>query len=314
MRILVIGASGFVGRHLANVLRERFQTAPIKGVGRSDGVDLLAPATVQAALDRERPTHVVLLAAEASVSACEGEPERAFRLNTEGPFTVARAIIEYCPSACLLFVSSGEAYGQSAAGGNPVAESAVLAPRGVYGGTKAAAEALLCGLIPKGLHVVIARPFSHIGPGQSTRFAIPAFARQIAEIEAGLAPPILQTGRLDVIRDYLDVRDVCSAYADLLEFAPRLAPGETFNIASGVGRPLEALVRLLLSETKIPVSLQFDPARYRPNDLPVTIGDASKLSALAGWRPRIPITQTVRDILDWERRQVTLKNLQPPSI
>lgn len=306
MRVLVIGAGGFVGHHLMERLRR--QTPPIEAIASArngpDGIDVTRFETITSVLRRHRPSHVVLLAGEASVAACEAEPERAMAANTAGAFAVGRAIVETDPSCALLFVSSGEVYGRSFDGCHPADETTLPSPSGVYAATKLAAEALLQGLVARGLRLLVARPFAHIGPGQSSRFALPSFARRIAEIEAGLAEPKVLTGRLDPVRDYLDVRDVCDAYVALLRLTERLASGEVFNVASGQGRPVGELLRMLLAAAHRPIATEVDPRRVRPTDLPWCVGSAGKLVAATGWRPTIPLEQTVRDIVGWERARL----------
>jgi GDP-4-dehydro-6-deoxy-D-mannose reductase len=147
---------------------------------------------------------------------------------------------------------------------------------------------------------VLTRTFHHTGPGRGEAFAESSFARQVAEIEAGLRPPVLAVGNLDAVRDFADVRDVVRAYWLLLD---RGEAGAVYNVCTGRGRPVRELLDVLLAVSPARVEVKVDPARLRPSDVPVQVGDPAKLVAATGWQPRIPLEQTLRDLLeDWRAR------------
>jgi GDP-4-dehydro-6-deoxy-D-mannose reductase len=151
-----------------------------------------------------------------------------------------------------------------------------------------------------GMRIVRVRPFNHIGPGQNERFVVSSLARQIAEIEARRSDPVLLVGNLEAQRDFLDVRDVVRAYALVAraDFA-----GDVFNVASGVARPIQAVLDHLLCLTQVDVDVHEDPARLRPSDIPVLVGDATKLRQATGWQPEIAFERSLSDTLDgWRRR------------
>ena len=151
--------------------------------------------------------------------------------------------------------------------------------------------------ISYGLPVMRVRPFNHIGPGQSPRFVLPAFASQVAEIEAGLREPILNVGNLEPARDFTDVRDVVAAYALILR---RGTPGDVYNVASGRAHTVQALVDQLIALAGMPIEVRVDPQRYRPADIPIIYGSAAKLQRDTGWEPSIPLAETIRDVLaEW---------------
>ena len=152
-----------------------------------------------------------------------------------------------------------------------------------------------------GMHVVRVRPFNHIGPRQSAQFVAAAFASQLAEIEAGVRPPVLYVGNLDAKRDFSDVRDVVRAYHLALEEG---AAGEVYNVGSGEARSVQSLLDTLLAFTSVEVRVERDPARMRPSDIPEVRADIRKIQATTGWTPEIPFEQSVRDVLDYWRQRV----------
>jgi len=207
----------------------------------------------------------------------------------------------------LIHVSSADAYGRSFTAGAPLDETALLAPINVYGATKAAAD-LALGAMPGpgtegGLHVIRLRSFNHAGPGQGDDFALSAFARQVARIASGLQPPVLRTGNLDPERDFLDVRDVVRAYALAIARARTLPNRIILNLASGTPRRIGTVLADLIALARVQITIEPDPARMRPSDIPRSVGDAGLARDLLGWEPHIPWQQTLADVLeDWKSR------------
>jgi GDP-4-dehydro-6-deoxy-D-mannose reductase len=152
-----------------------------------------------------------------------------------------------------------------------------------------------------GVSVVRVRPFNHTGPGQAPRFVVPAFASQIARIEAGLQEPVMKVGNLAASRDFTDVRDIVRAYHLAVTQAE---PGEVYNLASGRAQSVQSLLETLLSYSQVEIRVERDPSRYRPVDVPVAYGSAGKFRQQTGWEPQIPFEQTLRDVLDHWRREV----------
>ena len=150
-----------------------------------------------------------------------------------------------------------------------------------------------------GLDIVATRSFSHTGPGQTDRFVLPAFARQCAEIKALRREPVVKVGRLDVVRDYLDVRDVARAYRMIAE---RGVEGNVYNVCSGEGLSLERALAWFVQASGAAVTVVEDPARLRPSDIPILIGDRGKLERECGWRPECPTDTMLHDLFEyWER-------------
>ena len=298
-RILVTGAEGFVGRHLLPVLRDRFAQAEIAATA----FDVTDRDGVRAAIAAARPDAIVHLAAIAAPGEARQDPEAAWRVNLHGTLHVARAILAEAPGCTLLFASSADAYGGSFAAGRPLDESAPLAPLNTYGATKAAADLALGAMVGDGLRCIRLRPFNHTGPGQSEAFVVPAFARQAARIAAGLQEPVIEVGSLAPMRDFLDVRDVCAAYAAALAEADALEPGTVLNLASGQPRRIGEILQSVLAAACVDPEIRTDATRLRPSDIPLAAGDSRRARRLLEWEPRIPWEQTLADVLgDWQAR------------
>jgi GDP-4-dehydro-6-deoxy-D-mannose reductase len=311
-RILITGATGFVGPHLAAAIRTKFSdraviipTALDAGsdpeLGEVIALDVTDPVAVAEAIARGRPSHVVNLAALAAPSAANADPRGSWQVHFEAPRIIGRAILETAPDCVLLHVGSGLAYGRNDAPIRPTTESTVLAPTDEYGASKAAADIALGVLIARGLRCVRLRPFNHTGPGQTDAFAIPAFARQIAQIELGFAPPRLKVGNLESRRDFLDVRDVAEAYAQVIARSAGLESGLILNIASGVPRKIGDVLQHLLTMARTPIEVEHDPVRGRPDISDVVVGDATRARAVLDWTPKIAFEQTLADVLDDQR-------------
>lgn len=302
-RILVTGASGFVGTHLMPVLAAAFPGVALEAAR----FDITDAAAVNAAVAASPPDAVIHLAAVAAISAARQDPDRAWRINLGGTLNLARALLAHAPGCTMVFSSSADIYGASFRGGQPLAEDALPAPLNTYAATKAAADLALGAMAAAdGLRVVRVRAFNHTGPGQSPDFVVPAFAGQVARIAAGLQPPVLQVGDLSPLRDFLDVRDVCAAYAACVREADVLPPGTVLNLASGQPRRMSDVLQSLLDAAGIQAQPQTDPSRLRPSDIPLAAGNAALARRLLGWTPTIPWAQTVADVLaDWRTRVQT---------
>ena len=309
MRILVTGTLGFVGPHLAQSLRRicgsgvtLIATSKEAGhhpmLGSVATLDVTNRASVEAALIRFAPTHVVHLAGIASPATASAHPEEAWRVHVQGALNVAQAILDRASDCWLIHVGSGLVYGKRAKPGLPLDENAPLAPADAYSMTKAAADLMLGALGRQGLKCIRMRPFNHTGPGQSAAFVVPAFAMQIAEIEAGLAPPVIHVGNLEAERDFLDVRDVADAYALTVRSCDDLEPSTIFNVASGIPRRIADVLERLLARSRVHIAVEQDPERSRPSDLPRVVGDASRIRKHLGWTPKHAFEDTLSAVLN----------------
>lgn len=296
-RILITGASGFVGRHLLPALRAAYPAAEMFDAQ----FDITDRAAVHNAVRGARPDACIHLAAVSAIADARRDPDHAWRVNLHGTLDLARAVLEHAPDCRLLFASTSEIYGRSFRSGRPLDEAALPAPMNAYAATKAAADVALGAMADDGLNVVRLRLFSHSGPGQSEAFVLPAFARQIARIEAALQAPPLRVGGLDSMRDFLDVRDVCRAYIACVR--ADLAPGTILNIASGVPRRIGDVLNALLALAGLETEIATDAGRLRGTEIMTASGDATRARQLLGWAPTIPWAQTLEDVLaDWRQR------------
>ncbi|WP_428384674.1 GDP-mannose 4,6-dehydratase [Nevskia ramosa] len=294
MKLLVTGHRGFVGSYL-------MAEGNAVGLSNDDGssVNLLDPAAVSRCIERECPDAVLHLAAQSFVPDSFRDPRATYEANFVGTHHLLDALKANGFSGRFLFVSSADVYGALTEAELPAREATVTRPLNPYAVSKIAAETL-CEYWQRaeGMDVVIARPFNHIGPGQSTRFAISDFAKTIAGIRLGLVDKVLDVGDLDVTRDFTDVRDVVAAYHYLLASG---RSGETYNICSGIERHLGDAVRLMAEIAGVDIELRTDLARFRKAGQRRACGDSTKLRADTGWQPRLDWPTSLRDTLNyWE--------------
>lgn len=298
MRAFVTGGHGFVGRFLCAHLAEEGDdvVAP-----HADELDVTDSEAVRAAVSEAAPDAVYHLAGIASVAESWRAPEHVFHVNAGGTLALLDAVRTSPPVPRVLLVSSAEVYGRVAPEALPIGEAAPMAPATPYAASKAAAELVgVQAFHGWGVPVVRARPFNHIGPGQSVEFAVPAFARRIVEA-AGTGAAALTVGNLMARRDFTDVRDVVRAYRLLVLSGE---PGEAYNVCSGRDVLLEDVVRRLLAAAGADLALEVDPDLLRPVDVPVLRGDPAKLQAATGWTPTVPLDRTLADVLDDVRTRV----------
>jgi GDP-4-dehydro-6-deoxy-D-mannose reductase len=295
VRAFVTGGHGFVGRWLCAHLEDAGDEviAP-----HADEVDVTDPDAVAAAFADARPDAVYHLAGIASVAESWRDPHGVFAVNAGGTLAVLTAAKGLAPRPRVLLVGSSEVYGSVPAEALPIGEDAPLRPVTPYAAGKAAAELLgVQAFLGWDVPVVRARPFNHIGPGQSPDFVVSAFARRIAEAERSGAST-LTVGNLGARRDFTDVRDVVRAYRLLVE---RGEPGEAYNVCSGRDVAVEELVHRLLALAGADLELVADPDLLRPVDVPVLRGDPGRLRRATGWVPEVPLEATLGETLAWWR-------------
>jgi GDP-4-dehydro-6-deoxy-D-mannose reductase len=305
--LLVTGATGFAGGHLLDRLLASGEsvTAWANPRGRVTGggdpraewhaVDLLDRAAVARAVRRLTPRVIVHLAGLPHVGESWKNAARALEVNALATHHLLDAVVEGAPEARVVVAGSALVYRPS---DRALREDDPLAPSDPYGISKLAQE-MLAGRAAAA--VIRTRPFNHAGPRQSEAFVTSSFAKQIAEIEAGLREPTLLVGNLEARRDIMDVRDTARAYEAL---ATSGRPGAVYNICSGAAHRVGDLLEHLLGLARTRIALRQDPARLRPSDNPLVLGDHARLTADTGWQPAIPIEATLADLLAWWRSRV----------
>lgn len=310
-RILLTGAGGFVG----NVLRTQLEaqgydvigarTATITGATTLSDIqlDVCNQASIATALRAIRPTHIVHLAAISHIPTSFRDPLLTWQVNVIGSLNLLEAVKQQCPDAFVLFASSSEVYGESFKSGYALDEDAPCKPLNPYAASKVAAEQAFNEYFRQGIHGVIARPFNHIGPGQSPDFVTASFAKQIAEIEQGKQPPVLRTGNLEAFRDFLDVRDVCDAYIQLMEL-PASSNLKLFNISSGKPYRIQEVLEVLLAQSQCQIRVEQDPSRLRPSDIPYAAGISERLRNIVGWTPSYTLDGTLCNLLNYWRKRI----------
>lgn len=312
MKVLLTGGDGFVGgwcirglleaghevvaSHRAGVAPAHFLTEAERAGVAWRPLELGSAASV-AAFAGERCDLLLHLAAIASGAEARRDPGLAWEVNAAGTARLAealgRAVVDGAGDPLFLLVSTGEVYGEGS--GAPRRESDLVLPVSPYAASKAGAEVAVGEVARRtGLRTIIARPFPHTGPGQDARFVLPALAQRIRLARKVRAPAIL-TGNLDVVRDFLDVRDVAGAY---LALAERGVAGQVYNVASGVGSRLEDLLDRLQVMAGWRVIREQDSSLARRADILHLVGDATKLREATGWHPRVPLDRTLQDLLN----------------
>lgn len=315
-RAFITGISGFAGSHLAELcLAEGFAVSGLTRdasatpnlaalIGRIDlrEGDLSSCGGLTEILDHARPDIIFHLAAETDVTTPE---DRLLETNVIGTVNLLAAAARLSPAPRLLVASSSSVYGRGPAPGASIDEASDLAPLSAYGLSKLAQERLALCLAPVlGVPVIVARAFNQTGPRENPVLVAASLARQIAEIDAGLAPPLIAVGRRDTSRDFTDVRDITRGY---LLAATRGRPGEVYNLASGAAVSIQELVDRLVRLSGRLIEIVDDPARMRPAELLSQVGDATKARCELGWEPCISLDTTLRDLLDHARASISRK-------
>jgi len=264
--------------------------------------DLRDPEGVHALVGEVQPDCIFHLAAQSFVPTSFADPWDTLQTNVRAQLNLLEAVRRSGRDVRVLVVGSTEEYGAPKPDELPLTEESALRPSNPYAVSKVAQDFM--GLqyhLAYGLPVVRVRPFNHTGPGQAPRFVVPAFASQIARIEAGLQEPVMKVGNLDAARDFTDVRDIVRAYHLAVEQGE---PGDVYNLASGQPQSVRGLLEMLLSYSQVDIRVERDPDRYRPVDVPVVYGSAEKFHRRTGWEPQIPFEQTLRDVLAYWREQI----------
>lgn len=312
MRVLILGATGFAGGHLAEELAGRGQEVWGAARIRPDGsfskpvsvanralpmvdCDITDRSSIGRAFDEVRPDAVVLLAGLAFAPLSARDPALAYQVHAIGAVNVMEEAASREAKLRVLLVTSSEVYGAVSPNELPVTEDTALRPNSLYAASKAAAD--LAGrafAASKQLDVVRVRPFNHTGPGQKPDFVCPDFAQQVAEIAAGVREPVMEVGNLSPERDFSDVRDIVRGYALALE---KGRAGEVYNLCQGRAIAIGDILQELCALAGVTPEIRTAEHRKRAAEVPAHWGSGEKARSELGWEPRIPWTQTLRDLL-----------------
>jgi len=264
--------------------------------------DLRDMTSVLGGLEESRPDAVFHLAAQSFVPASFHSPAETFTINVLGTLNLLEGLRALKLNPVVQIAGTGDEYGLVSNEELPVRETNALRPLSPYSVSKVAADYLGFQYYKSyKLPIVRTRAFNHIGPRCGEVFAAASFAKQIAEVELGLRPPVLDVGNLDAKRDFTDVRDIVKGYSLAIQ---KGVPGEVYNLASGRASAIKELLEILLGFASVKVEARQDPSRMRPSDVPILVGDATKFKELTGWAPQIPLDQTLRDLLDFWRARL----------
>lgn len=317
MRALITGISGFVGSHLAEYLLEHSDWQVFGTVyGRLNNIAhlrdrlTLYPAelsrleVVRFIIEETQPDYIFHLAAQPIPVLSRQDPWFTLENNIRAQLNVLEVLVQLRLSSRVLVVGSAEEYGAVTEEDLPIDEETPLRPTSPYAVSKIAQDYLgLQYYLTYGVPTVRVRPFNHIGPRQRQGFVAPDFARQIAEIEAGLRSPEVVVGSLDVARDFTDVRDIVRGYYLALTQGE---PGAVYNLGSGRAVSIRYLLETLIRLSGQKVTIIQDASRFRPVDVPCMMADCRKFQARTGWRAEIPLEQSLADVLDYWRQQVRI--------
>jgi len=304
--VLITGAAGFAGSHLIDLLSGN--GADIIAWHRPGGappaarknvtwqaVDVVNADAVNRAIAAITPAAVYHCAGAAHVGRSWENTTSTFAINVRGTHHLFEGLRRAGARARVVIPSSAMVYARSE---DVLTEEHPLVPYSPYALSKLAQEMVGLRAREDGFHVTIARAFNHVGPRQAPFFAASGFARRIADIEAGKWEPEIAVGNLDARRDITDVRDTVRAYQLILE---KGTDGRAYNVCSGRAIAIGALLDRLLARATVAIKIRVDPSRYRPNDVPLLVGDPTRLTTELGWLPEIPLDQTIDDLLSYWR-------------
>ena len=290
MKTLIIGGSGFVGRHMLDL-------SPYPGDTKIIGseVDVRDKSAIKDVLSDFCPSYVVNLAAITTVKESVVSPRHTYDVSFGGTLNILEALAEINFKGTFLYVSSSEVYGYPAEGDLPLSEISNSFPMSPYAVGKLMAEniCLYWAKISE-FKIIIGRPFTHIGPGQLDRFSISNFAKQIAQIKCGNVAPIMKVGDLETTRDFTDVRDVVAAYWLLLE---KGETGEIYNICSGTEISVRAVLDRLIKLSCMDISIEIDPNRLRTSQQQRILGSSEKIRTIILWKTNFSLDETLQSMI-----------------
>ncbi len=321
MKILITGIAGFVGSHLAELLLKRENKVfgiclpgesleNIQKIRKNlylSSCDITQFDQLSRLVKRINPDQIYHLAALSSVGKSFSHPLDTIETNIRGTLYLLEIVRSLNKKIKILVVGSSDMYGKVLPKEVPITEEKLLLPISPYGVSKAACDLLAHQYFASyGVFAIRARSFNHTGPRQHTGFVIPDFASQIAKIETGQMSPVLKVGNLSTKRDISDVRDVVRAYVSLMR---KGKAGEVYNICSQEAYSIRNVLKILLSLSKKKIKVEVDEKKNRPAEIPILVGNNSKIRKTTGWKPKIPLEKTLEDTLNFWRSRVKFKYL-----
>lgn len=311
-KALIIGAAGFVGGYLAEHLCQtrgmevyitKLSAEEFRGnCDRVYDLNILDKEEIISLLFEARPDYIFHLAAQSSVGVAWKNPSLTIDINIKGSVNVMDAVRELYYKPRILLIGSGEEYGHIEEGEIPIREENRIRPGNIYAATKAC-QNMIGNIYAQAydMEVMMVRAFNHIGPSQSSIFVVSDFCRQVAEIEKGIREPVMYVGNLDARRDFTDVRDVVEAYGLLAEYGK---PGETYNVGRGEAISIREILEMIIALSDRDIRIEIDKNKLRPVDVPIIEADISKIHGLTGWKPKIPLKQTIEETLNYWREMI----------
>lgn len=312
MRALVIGASSFSGQYMCRELLD----AGYKVVGtwlhdplvKKDSeicwerMDLLKPDMIDVVLSRYRPECIYNFATQSSVGRAWEDPGTTVEINVNGILNLFEGIRRSGDTPTVVLIGAGEEYGRVSFKQVPIPETAIPHPANVYAASMAC-QTMMARIYHKayGLKLIVARTFNVLGPGQTDKFAVPNFCRQIANIELGLSTREIHVGNINICRDFTDIRDLVRAYRLLAE---KGVPGEVYNVGRGKAIKIRDILEYMNRRMDGSLKIIVDRERIRPVDIPTLVGDVAKLQNDTGWKPTISLEQTIEDMIRHWRTQL----------
>lgn len=309
MKILITGSKGFVGKHVIERLKKNHQiitgfTDEERSSMQEFFWDVSSKDNWETVINKNKPDVILHLAAQSMVQKAWTDPSTTIQTNTLSALYMMESVQKYSPSTKIINIGSSEEYGLAGQIGKPITEETICNPQNPYAVSKYAASQLILQISSKNhLNAIHLRPFNHFGPGQREGFVISDFSSQICRIENGMQQPVIKVGNLDAKRDFTDVRDIVSAYVDIIE--KDIAPG-IYNICSQVPRRISDVLEYLIGESRISISLELDETRLRPSDVPLFIGSNAKIFNSIGWKPKLKFEESLRETLNWWRQSFSL--------
>ncbi len=317
MRVLITGITGFVGSHLAEYCLTKPDVevyGTIRWRSKKDNIfhiedkinlhecDIKDGVSVQSMLKKVRPHCIFHLAAQSFVPTSWHAPAETLTTNIIGEVNLFEGVRNLGIDPIIHVSCSSEEYGLVYEDEIPIDEKNTLRPLSPYAVSKIAQDFLGYQYYKSyGIRIIRTRAFNHTGPRRGEVFVVSTFAKQIAEIEAGIKNPVVRVGNLNAERDFTDVRDIVRAYWLAVE---KCEPGEVYNISSGKSISIEKILKMLLEMSEADIEVVKDAERMRPSDVEILKGDSTKFRELTGWEPEIPLEKTLEDTLNYWRDKI----------